>query len=103
MAYIAFYIKSLYIFFISVRPSGLVVKVSITGVMGVSAMHKSKGSQDEIRATCAQCQCNYTFGYWDEELSCYIYLSDEPTMCSQCQSGQTVHKEKSREGVEAVA
>lgn len=40
--------------------------------------------KNEIVSRCTACDCERILAYWDDELEHYIYLSDEPVLCTAC-------------------
>lgn len=48
----------------------------------------NKRNKDELFIQCTVCKCERLHAYWDFELECYIYLTDEPPICEECLSAQ---------------
>ena len=51
---------------------------------GVCEMKESTEISDEIKKRCRECQAERMVAYWDEELDCYIYLT-ESVYCLACE------------------
>jgi hypothetical protein len=52
----------------------------------------NKRNKNEMKSNCQECGVERTVAYWDEELEYYIYLCDEPPLCSRCMSSQETAK-----------